>query len=392
MTKNTKGGRDTQLLHAGYDPASYHGVVNPPIVRASTILYPSLAAYENPDHVYRYGRYATPLSDVFTGVMTELEGGYNAIHAPSGLSAITTALLAFVKAGDHVLMVDSLYPPARMFCDNVLRRMGVEVQYYDPHVGGRISALIKPETRAIYMESPGSATFDVQDVPAIVAVAKTHGLVTLLDNSWASGILYQPLAHGVDVSIVSATKYIGGHSDVMLGAVVAGSEAHFKTIQKTAKDLGVCGGSEEMSLALRGMKTLPVRMREAGARALRIARWLEGQEGVAQVYHPALESHPDHALWKRDFSGCNGLVTIRLPETASKAAVTAFVESLKLFPIGSSWGGYESLLQPQYLEKQRTAVPWTAKGALLRFQVGLENTEDLIADLAQGLEIFRRSL
>jgi cystathionine beta-lyase len=380
-------GEQTRIIHAGYDPQSYYGMVTPPVVRVSTILYPSLAAYEDPNHKYRYGRYATPFSDSFTNALCELENGAGAIAAPSGLAAISAAMLAFLKSGDHCLVVDSLYPPSRHFCDDVLTRTGVEVEYFDPHIGAGIENKIKSNTAVIYMESPGSATYDIQDVPAIVKVAKARNIITMCDNSWASGIAFKPLDHGVDLSILSCTKYIGGHSDIMLGAVVARTPEIFKILRGRVQNLGICAGTEEMYLALRGLRTLPLRMKEAGARALQIATWLEGQEGVAKVYHPALPSDPNYALWKRDFTGCNGLVSILL-EAAPKEAVRVFVESLKLFPIGSSWGGFESLLQPQYLKTCRTAVPWREEGFLIRLQIGLEDPEDLIADLTQALEKF----
>lgn len=377
-------------MHAGYDPADYFGVVNPPIVRASTILYPTLASYEDPDHKYRYGRHATPFTDTFTTAMAELENGHDAIAAPSGLAAITTSLLAFLKASDHVLVADSIYPPTRHFCNNVLTRMGVEVEYYDPLIGANIANKIKNNTAMIYMESPGSATYEIQDVPAIVKAAKAQKIITIVDNSWASGILFKPLDHGADISVLSCTKYIGGHSDIMLGAAVARTPELYKKLWATAKDLGICAGTEEISLALRGLRTLPVRMKEAGARGLKIAQWLEKQTGVQRVYHPPLKTDPNHKLWKRDFKGGNGLLSVLLGPS-SKKAVRAFVESLELFPIGSSWGGYESLLQPQYLKSCRTAVPWQEEGFLVRLQVGLEDPEDLIADLKQALEKFNKA-
>lgn len=377
----------TKLIHAGYKSDDYHGVVNPPIVRASTIIYSSLEAYEDPKTKYRYGRYNTPLVESFTQSLCELENGHNAVVAPSGLGAISTTLLGFLNSGDHLLMVDSVYPPARAFCNDVLKRMGVEVEYYDPLIGAGIAELIKDNTAIIYMESPGSATFDVQDVPAIVKVAKDKNILTVLDNAWSSGVLFNPLDHGVNICVLSCTKYINGHSDAMVGAVIADNEENFKRLKKAATSLGVCAGSEEVNLGLRGLKTLHVRMKEAGARALKIATWLEGRDDVARVYHPALPGHPGHDIWKRDFSGCNGLIGVLLP-LKSKDAVKAFIESLELFPIGSSWGGYESLLQPQYLDTCRTAVPWKEEGFLIRLQIGLEDPEDLMADLDQAFKKF----
>lgn len=377
----------TKIIHAGYDPSDYHGVVNPPIVRASTILYDSLDAYEDPNTRYRYGRYETPSSDAFVTALSELEQGYKAVATPSGLSAITTALFAFLKSGDHVLIVDTLYPPSRHFCDHILVKMGIEVEYYDPLVGAGIEELVKDNTAVIYMETPGSATFEIQDVPAIVKVAKEKGIVTMLDNSWSSGVLFKPLTHGVDISILSCTKYIVGHSDAMLGAAVAGDEKIYRKLKKAALDLGVCAGSEEVNLGYRGLKTLHIRMKEAGARAARIAKWLDARYEVRRVFYPGLENDPNHEMLKKYYSGANGVIGVLFKE-APREAIAAFTQALKYFPIGSSWGGYESLTQPQYLDKCRTAVPWTQKGAFLRFQVGLEDPDDLIADLEQAFEKF----
>lgn len=383
--------RDTKLIHSGHKPASYHGIVAPPIVRASTIAYENLAAYTSPDTKFRYGRYATPLSENLTSALSILENGYNAILAPSGLAAITAALQGFLSVGDHVLIVDTIYPPTRDFCDDILVRMGIEVEYYAATLNAGIERKIKEKTKVIYLESPGSATYDIQNVPEIVRIAKKHGITTMLDNSWASGVLYRPIDHGVNLSILSCTKYINGHSDAMLGAVVADTEETYKILKKATLNLGTCAGSEETNLALRGLKTLNIRMKEAGERALNVATWLEQHELVEQVYHPALESHPQHELWKRDFYGCNGLLSMRL-RSASMEAVAAFVDNLKIFIIGSSWGGYESLLQPQYLKNYRTATPWTEEGFIARLQIGFEDTDDLIADLDQALNKFGENL
>ena len=381
-------GENTNLVHAGRNPEEYFGVVNPPVVRTSTILYPSLEAYENPDHKFRYAPYGTPLTDKFTTAMAELEGGFAGIATPCGLSAVTTTLLAVLKAGDHLLVSDVLYPPAHDFCSEYLTRFGVEVEFYNPLIGKGIEKLIRKNTKLIYMESPGSATFEVMDVPAIVVVAKKKNITTMLDNSWSGGMLYKPLAQGVNVAVQSATKYVGGHSDLTLGVIVTDSEKNFKIIKTTAKALGVCPGSEELYLALRGLRTMKLRLRQHAENALKVAKWLEKRKEIQRVYHPALPGDPGHKIWKRDFAGANGLLSILL-QPSSKAAVRSFVDSLTLFPIGSSWGGYESLLQPQYLKSMRVALPWTEKGMLLRLHVGLEDPEDLIADLEQALDKFR---
>lgn len=373
----------TKLIHLGRNPDDYYGVVNPPIVKTSTILYPSLAAYEDKDHKYRYGRLGTPLSDHFEGALAELEGGYAAVATSSGLGAVTTALQSFLKAGDHILVADAIYPPTRFFCDNVLGRFGVEVEYYDPLIGAGIEELIRYNTAVIYMESPGSATFEIQDVPAIAKIARQKDVITIIDNTWSAGVLFKPLVHGVDISLQSAAKYIGGHSDVNLGVVVASTEALYKRLKKTAVDLGQCGAPDDMYLALRGLRTLEMRIRQAGENGLRIAKFLQGRDEVERVFFPALSDDPNHKLWKRDFAGTNGVLSFHL-KTQDKEPTRRFIESLALFPIGSSWGGYESLLQPQYLRTCRSARKWEDERILMRLQVGLEDVDDLTADLEQA--------
>ncbi|MGH1398198.1 MAG: cystathionine beta-lyase [Alphaproteobacteria bacterium] len=381
----------TKLAHIGTAPEEYFGIVNPPIARASTILYPDLAAYEDPSHQYRYGRMGNPLSDKFEGAMAEIERGFNAVSTASGLSAITLALMAVLKAGDHALVVDTLYPPARDFCNQELAKFGVEIEYYDPRIGAGVADLCRENTALIYLESPGSGTFEVQDVPAIAAVARARGIKTIIDNTYSAGLIFKPLSHGVDYSLQSATKYIGGHSDINMGVVVARDEELYKPLKKTALNRGDCAAAEDLYLGLRGLRTISLRMQENAGNALQVAKWLMKQKGIADVLYPALKHSPDHKLWKRDFSGANGVFSIVL-EPADKAAVHAFVNALDLFPIGSSWGGYESLLQPQYLGKYRTATKRPeGEGVILRLQVGLEDPEDLIADLAQALKVFNGS-
>lgn len=388
MTLNKKDlKQNTRLVHAGRDPDAYFGIVNPPVARTSSIVYPSLAAYEDPTHQYRYARLGNPMSDAFEGAMADLEGGIGAIGTQTGLSAITTSILSVVKTGDHILVVDTVYPPVRGFCKNVLTRMGVEFDYYDPCIGAGITDLIKDNTRVIYMESPGSATFEVQDVPAIVSAAKSKDIVTMVDNTWAAGVLFRPLRHGVDISLQSCTKYVGGHSDINLGVIVCADEKMEKTVRACAHDLGVAPAQEDMALALRGLRTLTIRLKQNAKNATLVMDWLEQRSEVERVYYPALEGHKGHDIWKRDFSGGNGVFSILL-KPASREAVHGFVDALELFPVASSWGGYESLLQPQYLGTCRDAVPWTEKGALLRLQIGLEDPQDLIHDLEQGFAVF----
>lgn len=380
-------GVNTRLVHAGRNPDAYYGIVNPPVARTSTILYPTLASYEDPAHTYRYGRIGNPMSDAFESAMADLEGGVGAISTQTGLSAITTAILSVVKSGDHVLMVDTVYPPVRGFCGHVLARMNVTVEYYDPCIGGGLDALIRGNTSAIYMESPGSGTFEVMDVPAITKIAKEKGVVTIIDNTWAAGLLYNPIRFGVDIALQSCTKYIGGHSDVNLGVIVCADQDMERRVRTSAHDLGVAAAQEDMALAIRGLHSLPVRMAQNAVNARVVIDWLQTRGEVARIYYPALEAHKGHDIWARDFNGANGLFSILL-EPAPKQAVHDFVDALELFPIGSSWGGYESLLQPQYPEKCRTAVPWREAGALLRLQVGFEDPADLIRDLEHGFDIF----
>lgn len=387
MSKKKNYKEETKLVHLGRDPQAYYGVANLPVSRVSTIMYPSLAAYEDKNHKFRYGRVGNPMSEAFETAMAEIEGGYHAITASSGLAAITTTLQAFLSTGDHILLSDSIYPPTRIFCDDVLKRMGIEIEYYDPKIGTKISKKIRGNTSVIYMESPGSATFDILDVPAIVEVAKKRGIKTILDNSWSGGILFKPILHGVNISVQSATKYVGGHSDVSLGVSVADTEENYKVLKRCAVNLGTCAGADELWLALRGLRTIGVRIKQNAENAMKVALWLKEQKEIDKVFYPALPDDPNHSLWKRDFIGANGLITIIL-KPSSKNAVEEFVDGLKLFPIGSSWGGYESLLQPQYLKTCRSAVPWKEEGACLRLQIGLENPEDLIEDLRLGLERF----
>ena len=386
INKNWK--QDTKLAHLGKDPDAYFGIVNPPIARASTILYPDLAAYEDPNHTYRYGRMGNPMTDAFESAVTELEKGYNAIVAGTGLSAITTALMSVIKQGDHILVTDSVYPHSHEFLKNICPRMGVEVEYYDPHIGAGIEELVRDNTSLIYLESPGSGTYEIQDVPAITKVAKAKGVITLADNTWASGILFNPIAHGVDLCLQAATKYIGGHSDVNLGFVVAANEQVYKPLRKTAWDLGVTASADDMYLALRGLRSLTTRLKQNAANAAKVVDWIKDRPEVAEIYCPSLPHHKGHEIWKRDFTGCNGLFTIRLQD-AERQYVHDFVNALELFPVGSSWGGYESLCQPQYFKTSRHAIPWEKTGQVLRFQVGLEDPEDLIADFEQAFTKFK---
>lgn len=378
--------KDTLLVHAG---RSATGPVNPPVARASTILFEDLAAYDalRSDRFagLRYGIHGTQTLFALEEALTRLEGCHRAIILPSGLAAITAALMAVVTAGDHLLMVDTVYGPTRAFCDGLLARNGVATTYYDPLVGAGIADLIRDNTRAIFCESPGSLTFEVQDIPAITAVARTRGIPVLLDNTWASPLFFDALAHGVDISIQAATKYLSGHSDVMMGTI-ATTEAWWRPVRNVVADLGFSTSPDDCYLVLRGLRTLGVRLRHQERSALAVARWLAAREDVVRVLHPGLEGDPGHAVWKRDFTGASALFGVELAVTAP-AAVAAFVDALELFGIGSSWGGYESLVVPARFT--RAARPFPLSGALVRLHVGLEDPEDLIADLARALDAMR---
>ena len=369
----------TQIVHHGRHPEAQHGFVNTPVYRGSTVLFPTLAKIKSRDQAYTYGRRATPTTHALEDAITELAGGASTILTSSGLCAVSTALLAFVQSGDHILMVDSVYQPTRTFCDKMLTRLGVETTYYDPLLGERVSDMIKANTRLIFVESPGSQTFEMQDIPAIAKVARAKNIWLLADNTWASPLYSKPLALGADVAIEAATKYIVGHADAMLGAVTANARAA-KYLDNAKEALGTCPGSEETYLALRGLRTLHVRLAHHMRSALEMARWLQGRPEVARVLHPALETHPGHDIWKRDFTGASGLFTIVL-KPATENALAAFLDGLKLFGMGYSWGGYESLIIPFDPKTYRTATHWTADGPALRLHIGLEDINDLKTDL-----------
>jgi cystathionine beta-lyase len=377
---------DTLLTHAGSAPEANHGVVNPPVYHASTILHPSVAALEaaqkNRYNQVTYGRFGTPTQFAFEEAVAAVEGGHRAIAFPSGAAACFAALLAFLKAGDHVLIPDTVYGPVRSFATGFLTRFGVQASFYDPLIGRGIVALLQPETRAIYLESPGSHTFEIQDVPAIVAVAKARGLHTMIDNTWAAPLFFKPLALGVDVEMIAATKYIVGHSDAMMGVAVC-TEESFMPVREMATLLGTHAAPDDCYLALRGLRTAGVRMRQHEAQALALARWLEQRPEVTRVLHPAFESCPGHALWRRDFTGSSGLFSIVLRHDIPKAAIDAMLDGMELFGMGASWGGFESLILPGHPERLRTVRPWQ-DGPLLRLHAGLEDLQDLIADLERG--------
>ncbi|MEZ0279145.1 cystathionine beta-lyase [Methyloceanibacter sp.] len=384
MSKRTgKQKDDTRLAHAGREPFRQHGFVNTPIYRGSTVLFPTVAALEANDQDFTYGRLGTPTVRALEEAIAELEGGHRTLLAPSGLSAIVTALLAFVSTGDEILVSDSVYRPTRRFCDSVLKRLGIKTIYYDPLIGAGIAKLITKKTCVVFTESPGSQTFEVQDVPAIAAAAHAAGAVVILDNTWATPLYFKPFEHGADVSIQAATKYIVGHADAMLGAITT-TEAVTKTVAKAHEELGVCPGPEDAYLGLRGLRSLGVRLERHQRSGLEIAEWLAARPEVARVLHPALPTDPGHAIWCRDFRGASGLFSIVL-QPASHEALARMLDGLKLFGMGYSWGGFESLILPFDPSVYRTATKWKAEGPALRLHIGLEDVEDLKADLDAGL-------
>lgn len=378
----------TRLTTLGRDSAAYDGVVSLPVHRASTILFPTLAAFEQsglrPTETGRttYGLNGTPTTFAVETAVAALEGAHGACVVPSGLAAITAALLAVLKAGDHLLMTDSAYGPGRRFCTHVLQRFGVTVEYYDPLIGGDIARLFKPNTRAVLTESPGSYTFEIQDIPAIAAAAHQKGALVLMDNTWATPLYFKPFAHGVDISIQAATKYMSGHSDLLAGTITFTEECE-PLIRQTVRDLGISLAPDDCYLLLRGLRSMGVRLKHQEQAALALADWLATRPEVKRILHPARPDCPGHDLWKRDFTGASGLFSIIL-HPVEKPALAAFLDHLSIFGMGFSWGGFESLIVPCDPRPIRTAAPWTEPGQLLRLSVGLEDIEDLKSDLAAG--------
>jgi cystathionine beta-lyase len=378
---------DTRIVAAGRQPHAHDGIVNPPVYHASTVLFPSVKALEDAskpptERKVVYGRRGTPTTWALEDAIAELEGGDSCVLCPSGLAAITTALLAILKTGDHLLMTDSTYGPTRTFCDTILKNLGIETTYYDPCIGADITRLMRENTRVVFTESPGSLTFEVQDIPAIARTAHERGALVLLDNTWASPLFFKPFEHGVDVSIQAGTKYIVGHSDVMLGAITTRSDLS-RTLRGAHGTLGMHVGPDDVYLAQRGFRTLGVRLARHQETGLALAHWLQRRPEVARVLHPALPDDPGHELWQRDFLGASGLFGIVLKPTP-KQAVAAMLDGLALFGMGYSWGGYESLILPADPRPIRTATRWDAEGPLLRLHAGLEDPDDLIADLEAG--------
>lgn len=373
----------TLLVTGGRDPIAHEGAINPPVQRASTIVFDKVSDLYD-DDLKTYGLQGMSTQDRLAEVLTAMAGGVGTVITPSGLAAITLALMTFTKAGDHVLVTDSAYGPTRRFCDTVLAGYGVSTTYYDPQIGAGIDALITDRTTMIVLESPGSLTFEMQDAPAITEVARKRGVTTMIDDTWSAGHFYKPLAHGVDISMQALTKYQAGHSDVLAGSLSVSDPAVLAKLLHMHRLLGMGTAAEECWLTLRGLRTMAVRMEAQDRSAREIAGWLASRPEVAQVLHPALPGAPGHAIWARDFTGAGGLFSIVL-NPVSRAAADRFAESLNLFSLGFSWGGYESLILPCDPQIRRTAVTWTGAGPLVRLSIGLEATADLIADLEQGL-------
>jgi cystathionine beta-lyase len=388
---------ETAIVHSGRHPEKHEGAVNPPVFHASTILSKTVEEYRRKRKDWMreapgtyYGRYGTPTIEALQEAIAALEGGHRCVVYPSGLAACSGALLAFLGAGDHLLLTDSVYGPTRNLANGTLKRFGVSTTFFDPLAGRGIEALIRPETRVIYLESPGSLTFEVQDVPAIAEIAHRRGITVIMDNTW--GVLhFKPFAHGVDVSVQAATKYIVGHSDAMLGTVTCTREAWPK-LRSLTYELGQTAGPDDVYLAQRGLRTLAVRLKQHQQTGLALAEWIAHQPEVERVLHPALPGDPGHAIWKRDFTGACGLFGVVLKESVSDRALCAMIDGLELFGIGASWGGFESLILPFNPSEIRTATRWSHKGPCFRIHAGLENVGDLIADFEAGFARLRALL
>jgi cystathionine beta-lyase len=375
---------ETRLVTSGRDTKAQKGFVNPAVFHGSTVLYPTADDLHAHRSEFQYGRHGTPTTRALQDVLMALEGPQCAGVglAPSGLAAITTTLLSVLKSGDHLLVCDNVYRPSRNFCNGMLARYGVQTTYFDPLIGGAIENLFKPNTKAVLVEAPGSQSFEMPDIPAIAAVAHARGALVIDDNTWATPLYHRSLDQGVDISMQAATKYIGGHSDIMFGTISANAKA-WPQLAEGIRLLGVCAGPDDVFLALRGIRTLSVRLAQHHKSGLEMARWLAARPEVMRVLHPALESHPGHALWKRDFTGASGLFSIVL-KPVPQQAVDAMLDTVKLFGMGFSWGGFESLVIPFDCDLYRTATKWAPGGPTLRFHIGLENVEDLKADLDRG--------
>jgi len=381
-------GERTRLVMAGRDPADSYGFVNPPIVRGSTVVYPNTADFLARKARYTYGTQGNPTIDALVAACNTIEGGAGTVVTPSGLLACTLPFLAFLSAGDHVLVTDSVYRPTRNFCGTLLKRMGIEATYYDPTLGAGIESLFKPNTKAIWTEAPGSQTFEMQDIPAIVAAAHAHDILVMMDNTWATPLFFDSHKAGVDVSVQAGTKYYAGHSDVLIGTVSARTPELYAQLRASWEQLGVIIAPEDAFLTLRGMRTMAIRLKEQMPAGIAMAQWLSQRPEVARVMHPALPQDPGHAIWTRDFTGASSLFGFELAPV-SMTAVAAMLDELTLFGMGASWGGYESLVLPFDCKAYRTATTPGFKGPTVRIHIGLEDLDDLKADLDAGFARLR---
>jgi cysteine-S-conjugate beta-lyase len=374
---------DTRLVLGGRNPDEQFGFVNTPIYRGSTILKSTVKELNDRHHArFVYGTQGSPTTEALETAWTELAGAAGTVLVPSGLAAVTLAFMSCLKAGDHFLLPDSVYRPARNFAETVLKRMGVETTYYDPLIGKGIGKLLRPNTAAVHTEAPGSQTFEMQDIPAIAEVAHAHGAIVLMDNTWATPIFFPPHERGVDIAIEAGTKYLGGHSDILLGMISANDRC-WKQLRETFTTFGCCPSPEDVWLGLRGLRTMSLRLREQEKKTLDMARWMQKRPEVLKVLHPALPDDPGHAIWKRDFKGSSSLFSVIL-KPAPAEAVEAMLDGLSLFGMGFSWGGYESLIVPFDCADYRTATKWNPGGQGVRIQIGFESNRDLKADLAAG--------
>ncbi|MCF6321207.1 MAG: cystathionine beta-lyase [Rhizobiaceae bacterium] len=378
QNKLRNAGINTKLAHLGSNPEEFHGFINPPVVHASTVLFPDYETMKSRDQKYTYGTRGTPTTDALASAIDHLEGSAGTILVPSGLAAVTIPMLAFAKAGDHCLIVDSIYGPSRQFADRMLTRLGVEIEYFDPLIGESYANLLRKNTSMVLLEAPGSNTFEMLDVGAMAEASHQVGAVVMLDNTWATPLFFKPLDFGVDISIHALTKYPGGHSDLVLGSVSA-NERCWKQLENTQLDLGICAQGDDCFAVLRGMRTMAVRLTHHEKSALQIAQWLCDHKHVHRVLHPALKQNPGYEIWKRDFSGSSGLFSFVLKD-ANETQVGSFLNTLKLFGLGYSWGGFESLALAVNTS-DRTIAKAPEGGRLIRLQIGLEDTKDLIDDL-----------
>jgi cystathionine beta-lyase len=383
----------TVAVVAGRHPHAHYGVVNTPVYRASTIVFKTFAEFEaaadDPaEFRFAYGRLGTPTSASLEEAVAQLEGAAHCRLAPSGLAAITTALMAFLSAGDHLLLTAGAYQPTIRFCESILKKFGIETTLYDPLVGADIAALMRPNTRVVYVESPSSGLFEVQDIPALARVAHERGAIVMMDNTWASPLFFKPFEHGVDVSIQAATKYIVGHSDAMLGTITC-REDLWHTLKRAHRELGMMAGPEDIYLAIRGIRTLAVRLAVHQENGLALARFIKTRPEVERVLHPALEDDPGYALWKRDFLGASGLFAFKFKPGVTKEALAAMLDGLKFFGMGYSWGGFESLAAPFRVSRYRPETPQNEDAWCIRIHAGLEDPQELIADLDAGFDRLR---